>query len=82
MWGNYHRGFVAGLTGDAAAARSYFDALLADPWDAPWARELKENTRALTGLLDDRERFRASARDLVDRSRLAKGLDAWAWDWG
>jgi len=81
LWGNYHRGVVSGLCGDGAAARGYFDALLADPWDAPWALELKAKTRELAALLDHDERFEAAVRDLVAQSRAAKGLPTKPWDW-
>lgn len=76
LWGNYHKGTVAGLIDDAKSMETHYEKLLKVEHDIEWVGELKERTRILLDLSSDLSKFRNEIAQICNVSRKLKKLDA------
>jgi len=69
IWGRYHAGVSAGLTGDTATARNELETVMRDKFDFPWVLDLKQCTAVLLQEVHDTAAFRTRISGVVARSR-------------
>lgn len=74
-WPSYHAGVAAGLSGDAATARSRLLHVAHGPPTSPWQEELVRDARDLSELLDDHPAFVERVTNTVVQARALLRLE-------
>ena len=74
LWGNYHRAIICGLNNEVGKSEYYFDLILKDDFDVPWAKELKRRVSELKNELKDTSNFQVKINEIIENTRNEKKL--------
>lgn len=75
LWGNYHKGTIAGLTGDMNLMNHHYNQLLKSEENIDWIHKLKSHTVHLQQLSKNRGEFENYLSDLINQTRTLKRLN-------
>ncbi|MFE3970113.1 hypothetical protein [Stenotrophomonas sp. YIM B13575] len=76
LWNTYHSAVSAGLAGEVERSGLLFAEVIADPYDAAWAVELKQRSVVLQRCLESGLGFEQEIAATIGRTRAALGLPA------
>lgn len=74
LWGNYHRAIISGLNNRPEKSEQYFNLILKNNIDVPWAIELKNRTSDLKSDLNNISEFQQSIDMIIAKTRKEKKL--------
>lgn len=74
LWGNYHRAIICGLNNEVGKSEQYFDLILKDDFEVPWAKELKRRVSELKNELKDTSNFQVKINEIIEKTRNEKKL--------
>ena len=75
LWGNYHRAIICGLNNELMKSKQYFNLILKDDFDTPWAKELKKRVSELKNELKDTSNFKVRINEIIEKTRNEKKLN-------
>ncbi|CAG5087694.1 hypothetical protein [Parvicella tangerina] len=74
LWGNYHRAIICGLNNEPKKSDKYFNEILKNDFDAPWAKKLKDRILVLKTDLNNVAKFQNNIDRIIERTRKEKKL--------
>lgn len=74
LWGNYHRAIISGLNNQQKKSEQYFNLILKNDFDVPWAKELKKRTSDLKTELNNITEFQKNIDKIIEKTRKEKKL--------
>jgi uncharacterized protein YkvS len=74
LWGNYHRAIICGLNKEPKKSDEYFNEILKNDFDAPWAKKLKDRILVLKNDLNNIIKFQNNIDRIIERTRKEKKL--------